>query len=87
MQGNKVMAGPADTYVGYLKPWARASNTPFTGNKPLVYEGGISTPLVVHWPDGIQQEGKIRDQLSNVIDIMPTVVDLADAKYPKELGG
>lgn len=87
MQGNKVMAGLADTYVGYLKPWARASNTPFTGNKPLVYEGGISTPLIVHWPDGIQQEGEIRDQLSNVIDIMPTVVDLADAKYPKEFGG
>jgi len=87
MEGLDVMAGPADTYVAYLKPWAEVSNTPFKKYKHYVHEGGIATPLIVHWPDGIKTTGQIRPQIGDVIDIMPTIVQLADAKYPMYYNG
>ena len=49
----RVMPGPADTYIGYGRNWANVSNTPFREYKHYVHEGGIATPLIVHWPDGI----------------------------------
>lgn len=87
MAGLKVMAGPADTYLAYLKPWGKVSNTPFREYKHYVHEGGIATPLIVHWPAGIKSKGEIRGQVGNVIDIMPTVLDLAGARYPATYQG
>ena len=87
MAGLDVMAGPADTYVSYLMPWAEVSNTPFRLFKHFVHEGGIATPLIVHWPDGIKDPGQIRRQIGHEIDIMPTIVQLAGATYPKEFDG
>lgn len=52
--GRGVMPGPADTYIAYGKPWANASNTPFRLYKHWVHEGGISTPLITHWPARIK---------------------------------
>ena len=49
--------GAADTFMSYDLPWANASNTPFRRYKSWVHEGGISTPLIVHWPDGITDAG------------------------------
>lgn len=82
MEGLNLMAGPADTYVSYLKPWAEVSNTPFEKYKHFVHEGGIATPLIVHWPDGIQHPGQVRRQIGHEIDIMPTIIQLAGATYP-----
>ena len=48
--GPSVMPGPADTYIAYGRNWANVSNTPFREYKHWVHEGGISTPLIVHWP-------------------------------------
>jgi arylsulfatase A-like enzyme len=87
MGGKNVMAGPDDTYVAYLKPWAIVSNTPFKKFKKYVHEGGISTPLIVQWPAGIKGKGETRGQVGSVIDIMPTLVELAEAKYPEVLDG
>jgi arylsulfatase len=86
-QGKSVMAGPADTYVSYMRQWANVSNTPFRMYKHWVYEGGISTPLIVHWPDGIKERGGVRKQVGHEIDIMATVVSLAHAGYPREYKG
>jgi arylsulfatase len=86
-QGKSVMAGPADTYVSYMRQWANVSNTPFRMYKHWVYEGGISTPLIVHWPDGIKERGGVRKQVGHEIDIMATVVNLAHAHYPQEYRG
>ncbi len=83
-QGLHVMAGPADTYLSYLKPWAQVSNTPFRKYKHYVHEGGIATPLIVHWPAGIEAQGEIRTQMSHIIDIMPTLAALGKATYPKQ---
>lgn len=88
MIGKKVMAGPADTYLAYLKPWANLSNTPFCKYKNFTYEGGISTPLIIHWPDGIKaKRGTLRKQAGHEIDIMPTIAALAKATYPAEYNG
>jgi arylsulfatase len=82
--GKKVMAGPADTYLSYLKPWANLSNTPFQKYKNFSFEGGIATPLIIHWSKGIKEKGGIRKTLSHEIDIMPTIVDLAGGVYPQK---
>ena len=85
--GYGVMPGPADTYIAYGKPWANASNTPFHLYKHWVHEGGISTPLIAHWPARIKARGELRHQPGHLIDIMATCVDVADAEYPSEYKG
>ena len=84
-QGYGVMPGGADTYIGYGEGWANVSNTPFREYKHWVHEGGISTPLIVHWPAGIAEEhrGHLVQTPGHLIDIMATCVDLAGADYPK----
>ena len=81
--GPNVMPGPADTYVAYGRGWANVSNTPFREYKHWVHEGGISTPLIAHWPGGIEAKGALRDQPGHVIDMAATVYDLAGAGYPQ----
>ena len=88
-QGRGVMPGPADTYVAYGLPWANASNTPFRRYKHWVHEGGISSPLIVHWPAGI--DARMRNQFyhdpAHLIDFMATCVDVGDAPYPRVAKG
>jgi arylsulfatase A-like enzyme len=76
-QGPNVVPGPYDTYVAYGRGWANVSNTPFREYKHWVHEGGISTPLIAHWPRGIAARGELRRQPGHLIDIMPTCLDLA----------
>ena len=85
-QGRDVMTGGPDTYHGYGLSWANASNTPFREYKHWVHEGGIGSPLVAHWPKGIDKSrhGKLEHQPGHLIDIMATCVDLAGAKYPEK---
>ena len=87
-QGTEVMTGGPDTYHGYGLGWANASNTPFREYKHWVHEGGISSPLIAHWPIGIASErlGKLEKQPTHLIDLMATCVDLAKAKYPSKVG-
>ena len=82
--GYGVMPGPADTYVAYGRGWANVSNTPFREYKHWLHEGGISTPFIAHWPDGIPlaRRGALDHQPSHLIDLMATCVDLAGAAYP-----
>jgi arylsulfatase A-like enzyme len=67
--------------------WATLSNTPFRRYKHFNHEGGIATPLIVHWPDRIKSPGGLRTEMGHVIDIMPTCVDVAGAAYPTEFDG
>lgn len=67
--------------------WATVSNTPFRRYKRYNHEGGIATPLIVHWPAGFAAKGEWRQQVGHVIDIMPTLVDVAHAQYPAEFKG
>jgi len=88
-QGYGVLPGPADTFVAYGRGWANVSNTPFREYKHWVHEGGISTPLIVHWPAGIPaaRRGRLEAQPGHLIDLMATCVDVAGAKYPAQLNG
>lgn len=85
--GKGVMAGDADTWVAYGEEWANVSNTPFRLYKQYVHEGGIASPLIVHWPNGIKTKGVLNSQLSHLIDIMPTCLELAGISYPKKFNG
>jgi arylsulfatase len=88
-QGYGVLPGPADTYIAYGRGWANVSNTPFREYKHWIHEGGISTPLIVHWPLGIPaaRRGRLEAQPGHLIDLMATCVDIAGAKYPAEFKG
>lgn len=88
-QGMGVLPGAADTYHGYGQAWANVSNTPFREYKHWVHEGGISTPLVAHWPAGIPvaRHSALESQPAHLIDLMATCVSLAQASYPKEFQG
>ncbi|MBP7950154.1 MAG: arylsulfatase [Verrucomicrobiales bacterium] len=88
-QGKGVMAGGPDTYIGYGEAWAAVSNTPFREYKHWTHEGGISTPLIIHWPAGIPSDrrGTLDKQPGHLIDLMATCVDVSGAAYPKERKG
>jgi arylsulfatase len=82
LTGPEVMPGPSETYIAYGQAWANVSNTPFRLHKSKNHEGGISTPLIAHWPEGISARGEFRHRPGHLIDIMPTCVELAGADYP-----
>jgi len=73
--------------VSYGIGWANASNTPFFEYKVQTYEGGISTPLIAHWPDGINKKGAINHTTGYLIDIMPTLLEISGAQYPETYHG
>lgn len=85
--GRGVMAGPAEAWMAYGPEWANVSNTPYRMYKQYTHEGGIATPLIVHWPAGIPHKGAINPQLSHLMDILPTCIDLAGIDYPKTFDG
>jgi arylsulfatase len=82
------LGGP-DSYSSYGQGWAWLSNTMLRLFKHWTHGGGVSSPLVVHWPEGIPQNlrGQLRRQPGHLIDVMATCVDLAKAEYPAELAG
>ena len=81
------MPGPENTYQSYGTAWANLSNTPFRLYKHWIHEGGISTPLIMHWPEGIAQKGAIRHTPGYLPDIMATILDVTGTPYPAEWEG
>ncbi|MBI1355497.1 MAG: sulfatase-like hydrolase/transferase [Acidobacteria bacterium] len=79
--------GSPDSYASFGAAWAHVANTPFRGYKGETYEGGVATPLIVHWPAGISERGGLRRQVGHVIDLLPTLLDAAGAAYPAERNG
>ena len=72
--------GSAETYLCLGPGWSTACNTPFRRHKTWTHEGGISTPLLMSWPQGIEARGELRRDPGHVIDIAPTVLELAGAQ-------
>ena len=79
-----IAPGPVESYRTVSVGWANASNTPFQFFKKDNHEGGIASPLIAHWPDGIEDKDKLRHQPGHVIDIMATCLDVSGATYPKK---
>lgn len=73
----KAVHGSADSYLCLGPGWSNMCNTPFRRYKTWVHEGGICTPFIVHWPNGISARGELRSTHGHVIDIVPTILDLA----------
>jgi arylsulfatase len=80
------LGGPQSS-ISYGSAWAGACSTPWRLYKHYCHEGGIGTPLVVHWPKGIAARGELRPQTGHLIDIMATCVDVSGGEYPAELAG
>ncbi|MCF7817598.1 MAG: arylsulfatase [Kiritimatiellales bacterium] len=87
VMGGKGKPGAVNSMVFCGESWAMLENTPFRRYKHFDHEGGISTPLIVHWPDGIAVKGELRTQPGHIVDIMATCVDLAGGTYPAEFNG
>jgi arylsulfatase A-like enzyme len=79
--------GSAASYLCLGPGFSSACNTPYRRHKTWVHEGGISTPLIVHWPAGIKAKGELRHSVAHMIDIAPTVLELAGVEKPKEWEG
>ncbi len=61
--------------------YGSASNSPFRRYKHWTHEGGVATPLIVHWPAGLLDKGVLRTNTGHVVDLLPTVVELAGGEF------
>jgi arylsulfatase A-like enzyme len=79
--------GTDESFESYRLPWANASNTPFRLFKHWTHEGGISTPLIVHWPEGSVNPGRRSNRPGQLMDIMATCIEVTGAEYPLQYKG
>ncbi|HWQ92368.1 MAG TPA: sulfatase-like hydrolase/transferase, partial [Clostridia bacterium] len=79
--------GSANSTVFCGESWAWMQNTPFRKFKHYNHEGGISSPLIAHWPKRIHARGEWREQPAHLIDIMATCIDVGGATYPLQTNG
>lgn len=82
------LGGPASKLV-IGQSWAAAQSTPFKLYKHFTSEGGIATPLIAHWPLGIDKKlnGSFNRQPAHVIDIMATALEMTGLEYPQHFEG
>ncbi len=79
--------GSAATYPCLGPGWSTTCNTPFRRHKTWTHEGGIATPLIVHWPKGIAATGEFRHDMGHVVDLLPTILDVAGGQRAKTWQG
>ena len=79
--GNPPGGPNSNLYLGMN--WAALTNTPFRRFKHFIHEGGIATPLIAHWPRGIRRKNALERQPGHLIDVMPTILDVAGVSYPR----
>jgi arylsulfatase len=79
--------GDPKSYVGYGPMWAQVSMTPFSQYKGYLAEGGIRNALIVSGPIVKRAKGSINRGVMHVADIMPTLLEVAGASYPKTING
>ena len=79
--------GGAGSYRTLCAAWANLGNTPFRYFKQYGHEGGDHTPFIVHWPEVVKAKGGFTNQPGHVIDIFPTLLDVAGISYPDSIDG
>ncbi|MHC4854830.1 MAG: sulfatase-like hydrolase/transferase, partial [Planctomycetota bacterium] len=79
--------GDLDRYTAQGQSWANVNDTPFREYKTDPEEGGIRSPLIAHWPNGIVNPGRFTDKTAHLIDFMSTFVDITGADYPRFYDG
>ncbi|MSU36197.1 MAG: arylsulfatase [Pedosphaera sp.] len=75
------VCGTGATFLSIGPGWSSLANTPFRRHKTWVHEGGISTPFIVHWPRGIASRGELRHSPGHLIDLVPTLLDIAGGRH------
>ena len=75
----EAVCGTGATFLSIGPGWSSLANSPFRRHKTWVHEGGISTPLIVSWPHGISDHGKLRRTPAHVVDLVPTLLEVAGA--------
>jgi len=86
-KGRNLKPWDPECYWTYDACWAQASNTPFRLYKQNQHEGGISSPLIAHWPIGIKIKPRsIYREPAHLIDFVATFLELGRATYPKQVG-
>ena len=78
------LCGTGATFLSIGPGWSSLANTPFRRHKIWVHEGGIATPFIAHWPQGIAQRGALRKTPGHLIDLVPTVLELAGGDWPEK---
>ncbi|NOU61305.1 arylsulfatase [Marinifilum sp. JC070] len=81
------VVGQKGSYKAYKEPWANVSNTPFRFYKNWIHEGGISTPFIMYWPKYIKRKRIIKNDYGHILDVMPTILELTETKYPQTYKG
>jgi arylsulfatase len=76
--------GRGNSHIGYGPRWAEVSSTPFRIFKGFTTEGGIRSPAFVTYPKFKNQQ-KISDAFSSVMDITPTLLEIAGVKHPGKI--
>lgn len=74
-------------HIGMQRPWGMASNTPFARYKSWPFAGGVRTPLILSWHGRVKDAGAVRTQAVDAIDIAPTLIELAGARFDARVGG
>ena len=85
-RSNKLDALPTDGDVRWSDStgWAWARNTPFRYYKQNQFEGGISSPAIIHWPNGIDAKpGSVDHTPAHLVDVLPTLSDVCSSPIPK----
>ena len=87
-RGKELKPWDPKSYWCYDVGWAHVGNTPFRWYKQNQHEGGISSPLIAHWPQGLTAEkGSVSHQPGHLIDLLATCMDATGAEYPREFNG
>ncbi len=87
-RGKELEPWDPESYWCYDTGWSSVGNTPFRLHKQNQHEGGISSPMIAHWPNGITaDQGSITDQPAHLVDFMATVIDVAETEYPDSWPG
>jgi arylsulfatase A-like enzyme len=80
--------GGPDSYNHFAVGWAHALDTPYQWTKQVAsHWGGTRNGMIVHWPGGIKAKGEIRTQFAHVIDVVPTVLEVAGVPEPLLVNG
>jgi arylsulfatase len=80
-------AGEVDTFLMIGRNWSNVANTPHRMDKLSAYNGGSRTPMILHWPNGIQNPGRFTDKFAHLYNVMPTFLELSGADYPETFNG
>ena len=87
LRNGVTVPGPANSAIAYDARWANMCNTPLRLYKQYAHQGGTLTPMIAHWPAVINTPGGLSGFTGHIVDLMPTVVEISGASYPRQFEG